>query len=139
MAFLRRLGYRVTLARDGRAAVAAHRATPADLVLIDMALPELEAIEVTHCIKQLSGARWVPVVLMTASSSKEDIVAVLNAGADDTLTKPVVFEVLAARLRSLQRIAVLAATGSRAWRKWCCRATKQDRKTTACPVQCLVG
>jgi diguanylate cyclase (GGDEF)-like protein/PAS domain S-box-containing protein len=107
MAFLRQLGYRVTLAPDGRAAVAAHRATPADLVLIDMALPELEAIEITHCIKQLSGARWVPVILMTASGSKEDIVAVLNAGADDALTKPIVFEVLAARLRSLQRIAVM--------------------------------
>lgn len=68
-------------------------------------MPEMDGIEATRRIKALGGARWVPVMLMTGLTSKEEIVAGLEAGADDYLTKPIVYEVLEARMRSMQRIA----------------------------------
>jgi diguanylate cyclase (GGDEF)-like protein/PAS domain S-box-containing protein len=110
MAFLQQQGYRVTHVRDGRAAVNAYRTEPPNMVLINMALPETDAIDATRSMKLLSGARWVPVILMTAPASKDEIVAGLNAGADDCMTKPIALEVLAARLRSMQRIAIMQSS-----------------------------
>lgn len=105
--FLKQRGYRVTYVLDGRAAVEAYQAEAPDLVLMDVVMPEMDGIEATRRIKALGGARWVPVMLMTGLTSKDEIVAGLDAGADDYLTKPIVFEVLEARMRSMQRIATI--------------------------------
>lgn len=105
--FLKQRGYRVTYVLDGRAAVEAYQAERPDLVLMDVVMPEMDGIEATRRIKALGGARWVPVMLMTGLTSKEEIVAGLDAGADDYLTKPIGFEVLEARVRSMQRIAII--------------------------------
>ncbi|MFA7269753.1 MAG: diguanylate cyclase [Sterolibacterium sp.] len=105
--FLRQRGYRVTYVLDGRAAVEAYQAETPDLVLMDVVMPEMDGIEATRRIKALGGARWIPVMLMTGLTSKEEIVAGLDAGADDYLTKPIVLEVLEARVRSMQRIATI--------------------------------
>ncbi len=105
VALLEQQGYRVTFVQDGRAAVAAFQADPPNLVLLDVVMPIMDGIEAPRQIKALGGTRWVPVMLMTGLSAKEEIVAGFDAGADDYLTKPIVFEVLAARLRSMQRIA----------------------------------
>lgn len=105
--FLRQQDYRVTYVQDGRAAVEAYRVEPPDLVLMDIVMPEMDGIEAIRRIKALGGARWVPVMLMTALATKEDIVAGLNAGADDYLIKPIVYEVLDARMRSMARIVAL--------------------------------
>ncbi|MBA3033208.1 MAG: diguanylate cyclase [Gammaproteobacteria bacterium] len=107
IAFLQQEGHRVSFVQDGRAAVEAYQAEPPDLVLMDIVMPEMDGIEATRRIKALSGTRWVPVMLMTALSAKEEIVAGLDAGADDYLIKPISFEVLDARLRSMQRIATM--------------------------------
>lgn len=107
IAFLRQQGHEVTHVADGKAAVESFAANPPDLVLMDVVMPLLDGIEATRRIKALGGTRWVPVMLMTSLSSQQEIVAGLDAGADDYLTKPIVFEVLDARMRSMQRIATI--------------------------------
>ncbi len=107
IAFLKQRGYRVTHVLDGRAAVEAFQVEKPDLVLMDVVMPEMDGIEATRRIKALGGVRWVPVMLMTALTAKEEIIAGLDAGADDYLVKPIVFEILEARMRSMQRIATI--------------------------------
>lgn len=104
---LERNGHRVTYVKDGQAAVDAYSVERPDLVLLDVVMPVMDGIEATRRIKALGGSRWVPVMLLTGLSEKEEIVAGFEAGADDYLIKPVVFEVLEARLRSMQRIATM--------------------------------
>lgn len=107
IAFLEKQGYRVTYVQDGKAAVAAYQADPPNLVLMDVIMPQMDGIEATRRIKSFGGKRWVPVMMMTGLTDSKEIVAGLDAGADDYLTKPIVFDVLEARLRSMQRIAIL--------------------------------
>jgi diguanylate cyclase (GGDEF)-like protein/PAS domain S-box-containing protein len=107
IAFLKERGHRVTHVMDGVAAVAAYEAEPPDLVLMDIMMPVLDGIEATRRIKALGGRRWVPVMLLTGLSAQDEIVAGFDAGADDYLIKPIVFAVLDARMRSMQRIATI--------------------------------
>lgn len=110
IAFLQQQGHSVRYFQDGLAALDAFQADMPDLVLMDVEMPKMNGVEATRRIKALGGARWVPVLLMTALSAKEDIVAGLDAGADDYIIKPVVTEVLNARMRSIQRIANMQAS-----------------------------
>lgn len=105
--FLRQRGHRVTYVQDGAAAVDAYLAELPDMVLMDVVMPVMDGVEATRRIKALGGARWVPVVMLTSLSATEEMVAGLEAGADEYLVKPVVFEVLDARIRSMQRIAAI--------------------------------
>jgi diguanylate cyclase (GGDEF)-like protein/PAS domain S-box-containing protein len=107
IAFLQQQGHEVTHVANGQVAVDSFAANPPDLVLMDVVMPVMDGIEATRRIKALGGTRWVPVMLMTSLSSQEEIVAGLDAGADDYLTKPIVFEVLDARMRSMQRISTI--------------------------------
>ena len=110
IAFLEQGGHEVTHVLDGRAAVAAFAARPPDMVLMDVVMPVLDGIEATRQIKALSGARWIPLMLMTVLSGRNEIVAGFVAGADDYLIKPIILEVLQARINSLQRIATMQAS-----------------------------
>lgn len=103
--FLQQQGYRLTYVQDGAAAVEAYRNDPPDIVLMDVEMPIMDGIEATRQIKALGAARWVPVLLLTANSTQQQVVAGLDAGADEYLLKPVVFNILDARLRSMRRIA----------------------------------
>ncbi|NDU89401.1 MAG: diguanylate cyclase [Ferrovum sp.] len=105
--FMEQQGHEVTYVQNGRLAVEAYRARVPDLVLMDVIMPEMDGVEATRRIKAMAGTRWVPVMIMTSLSAKEEIVSTLDAGADDYLIKPVVVEVLEARMRSMQRIATL--------------------------------
>jgi len=100
---LERLSYAVTWLRDGREALAALRDQTADLVLLDLGLPNKDGIEV------LAEARRshvnTPVIVMTARDGLEARVRGLDAGADDYLVKPFHLEELSARIRSLTRRA----------------------------------
>jgi diguanylate cyclase (GGDEF)-like protein/PAS domain S-box-containing protein len=107
IAFLQQQGHEVTHVANGQVAVDSFAANLPDLVLMDVVMPVMDGIEATRRIKALGGTRWVPVMLMTSLSSQEEIVAGLDAGADDYLTKPIVFEVLDARMRSMQRISTI--------------------------------
>jgi len=105
--FLESKGYRVTHVPDGSSAVDAFQELAPDLVLLDVVMPRMDGIEATRRIKRAGDSRWTPVVLMTSLSEADEIIEGLDAGADDYLIKPIVLGVLEARIRSMQRIAVI--------------------------------
>ena len=93
-------GYEVEKAYDGRAGIDMVKASPFDLVLLDIMLPGLNGIEVLRRIRQTSD---IPVILLTARDAVVDKVTGLDSGADDNITKPFAIEELLARIRALLR------------------------------------
>src|SRR5438105_6740850 len=97
---LTRLGYRVELAADGPAALAAVAAQPCDLVVLDLLLPGVDGVEVCQRLHARGGP---PVIMLTARDAVAETIAGLDSGADDYLTKPFVLEELVARVRAMLR------------------------------------
>src|SRR2546423_4326388 len=97
---LTRLGYRVELAADGPAALAAVAAQPCDLVVLDVLLPGVDGVEVCQRLHARGGP---PVIMLTARDAVAEKIAGLDSGADDYLTKPFVLEELVARVRAVLR------------------------------------
>ena len=95
-------GYEATGAPTAEEGIAAQRRKPADTVLVDLMLPGIDGFE---CIRTLRRAHDVPIVVISARDDTHDIVAALEAGADDYVVKPVAVKELAARLRALHRRA----------------------------------
>jgi DNA-binding response OmpR family regulator len=95
-------GYAVTEAPSGEDALSAFARTPADVVLIDLMLPGMDGFETCRSLRRSSD---VPVIMVTARTDTYDVVAGLEAGADDYVTKPFVAKELAARIRALLRRA----------------------------------
>jgi two-component system response regulator MprA len=104
---LRFEGYQVDLAADGRQALDAIRADPADAVLLDVNMPALNGLDT--CRELRATGSLLPVLMLTARDSVGDRVAGLDAGADDYLVKPFALQELLARLRALLRRSLLAA------------------------------
>jgi two-component system, OmpR family, response regulator MprA len=98
---LRLEGFDVAMACDGREAVRSQAAAPADAVLLDVLMPELDGLEV--CRRMRDTGDRTPVLMLTARDEVGDKVAGLEAGADDYLAKPFALEELLARLRALLR------------------------------------
>ncbi len=99
---LRNAGFHVTTAVDGREGLQRFRHDPVDLVVLDVMLPELDGFEVCREIRKDSR---VPVVMLTAKTDTTDVVAGLELGADDYVTKPFELPELVARLRAVLRRA----------------------------------
>jgi DNA-binding response OmpR family regulator len=97
---LRGAGYAVDTAPDGRAALRAFHAEPADLVVLDLSMPELDGFETLERIRDLSD---VPVIMLTARSGEIDKVRGFRAGADDYVVKPFGRQELLARIEALLR------------------------------------
>ncbi len=95
-------GYEVAEAESGEDALLAFGHNPADVVLIDIMLPGMDGFEVCRSIRKVSD---VPIVMVTARADTHDVVAGLEAGADDYLTKPHAPKELSARIRALLRRA----------------------------------
>ena len=104
---LRRLGYGVCLAETGEAALAAISGTAMDVVVLDVMLPGVDGFEVCRRLRRDSD---VPVIMLTARGDDFDIVAGLEAGADDYVVKPVQPRVLDARIRAVLRRMARATT-----------------------------
>ena len=105
--FLEPDGYDIDTASDGAAAVRKALADPPDLVLMDVSMPHLNGIEACRLLKTDQRTHLVPVVLITALVAREDRIQGIAAGCDDFLSKPVDFEELRARTRSLLRTKAL--------------------------------
>jgi DNA-binding response OmpR family regulator len=93
-------GYQVAEAANGYDALAALRREPPDVVLLDLMLPDRDGFTVCREIRRTSD---VPVIMVTARTDSHDVVAGLEAGADDYVTKPLVAKELSARIRALLR------------------------------------
>jgi len=93
-------GYQVSEAPDGGSGLAAFEEREADLVLLDLRLPDMSGFDVCRALRARS---IVPIIIITAQTDTHDLVAGLEAGADDYVTKPVVPKELAARIRALLR------------------------------------
>ena len=93
-------GYTVHEAVNGAEGISAFRAHDVDLVLLDLRLPDISGFDVCRLIRADS---IVPIIIITAQTDTYDMVAGLEAGADDYVTKPVVPKELAARIRALLR------------------------------------
>lgn len=94
-------GYRVTLARNGRAGLQALREHPCALVMSDIQMPLMNGYQLCREIKH-DDALWnIPVILLTALSEPEDIIEAIKAGADSYLTKPFVVDIMLEQIRSL--------------------------------------
>jgi two-component system response regulator MprA len=96
-------GYAVEVSADGPAALAAARARPPDLVVLDGMLPGLDGIEVCRRLRAGGDGAGLPILMLTARDTLADRVAGLDAGADDYLVKPFAYEELLARVRALLR------------------------------------
>jgi DNA-binding response OmpR family regulator len=101
-------GYIVDEAGSGEDALVAFAQTPADVVLIDVMLPGIDGFDVCRALRRTSD---VPIVMVTARTDTHDVVAGLEAGADDYVTKPFVSKELSARIRALLRRARTNDTG----------------------------
>ena len=100
-------GYRLLEAFDGLQALEIARREELHLILMDVMMPQVDGILATTRIREMSN---VPIILLTAKSETEDVVAGLNAGADDYITKPFVPAEVLARVRSqLRRYAMLGS------------------------------
>ena len=93
-------GWEVEEAANGEDALVAFAQNPSDVVLIDIMLPGIDGFEVCRRIRRLGD---VPIVMVTARSDSHDVVAGLEAGADDYLRKPFDPKELSARVRALLR------------------------------------
>lgn len=102
---LDREGYTVLTCETGEQALALARAKKPDLVLLDLMLPGIDGLEVCKRLKADPARQHVPVVMLTAKGEESDIVAGLELGADDYVTKPFSGKVLVARVRRLLRKA----------------------------------
>ena len=93
-------GYTVHEAKDGAEGLAKFAEATPDLVLLDLRLPDISGFDVCRQLRQHS---IVPIIMVTAQTDTHDLVAGLEAGADDYVTKPVVAKELAARIRAALR------------------------------------
>jgi adenylate cyclase len=103
-------GYEVVTAGNGVEALEKVRELQPDLVLLDIMMPRMDGIQAVKRLKADSSLPFIPVILVTARADAKDVIAGLESGGDDYLTKPVDHAALLARVRSMLRIKALHDT-----------------------------
>jgi class 3 adenylate cyclase len=101
------LGYEIIVAGDGEEALAMVRQHLPDLILLDIMMPKIDGLEVVRQLKADPTLPFMPVILVTAKATPKDVIAGLDAGGDDYLTKPIDHGALVARVRAMLRIKTL--------------------------------
>jgi DNA-binding response OmpR family regulator len=102
---LRKEGYDVVQATDGRQALDRFEEQPFDLVVLDLMLPKVDGLEVC---RQLRSRSAVPIIMLTAKSEEIDKVVGLELGADDYITKPFSMREFASRIKAALRRAEMS-------------------------------
>ena len=100
-------GYETCAATDGEQALQVLSEESPDLLLLDWMMPGMDGIEVLRHMRERVEWQRLPVIMLTARTASEDLVAALDAGADDYVTKPINESELFARIRAMLRIARL--------------------------------
>ena len=103
-------GYNLIIASDGEQALAAARSMLPDLILLDIMMPKMDGLEVCRQLKTDKSLPFIPIILVTALTDSKEIVAGLDAGGDEYVTKPIDQAALVARVRSTLRIKHLHDT-----------------------------
>ena len=103
-AILTPLGYEVETAQSGKEALAKVEASPPDMILLDVMMPEMTGYELCKRLKAEESTQIIPIVMITALVDKESRVRGIEAGADDFLTKPVDKIELTARVKNLIKV-----------------------------------
>jgi DNA-binding response OmpR family regulator len=94
--YLRQEGYRVRIVHDGRAAIDEVRRDPPDLLLLDVMMPKVDGLDVARVPRAECD---LPMLMLTARSTEDDLLLGLDLGADDSMTKPYSPRELMARVR----------------------------------------
>jgi DNA-binding response OmpR family regulator len=100
--YLAREGFRVTVVRDGAAALAAAESDAPDLIVLDLMLPKVDGLEVCRRVRASSQ---VPIIMLTAKDAESDKILGLGLGADDYVAKPFSPRELVARIQAVLRRA----------------------------------
>jgi diguanylate cyclase (GGDEF)-like protein len=100
---LEALGFEVARAGTGAKAIDAYLEGGADLVVLDLELPDMQGVDVCRAVKTLAGGSFLPVLFLTGHSDRATHIRVLDGGGDDYCTKPTSIEELAAHIRVLLR------------------------------------
>ncbi len=103
-------GYEILTADNGEEALALAREQQPDLILLDVMMPKMDGFEVCRRLRADAALPFMPIILVTAKADSKDIVAGLEAGGDEYLTKPVDQAALVARVKSMLRIKGLHDT-----------------------------
>jgi two-component system phosphate regulon response regulator PhoB len=96
-------GYEVTCALSGEEALTQLNARPPDLVVLDLMLPGVDGLEICRAMKRDTRTAIIPIIILSARGEEADVVAGLELGADDYLTKPFSPRVLQARIKAVLR------------------------------------
>ncbi len=102
--------YEIITAADGEEGLAMARDEQPDLILLDIMMPKMDGIEVCRHLRADASLPFMPIIMVTAKADSKDVVAGLEAGGDEYLTKPVDHAALVARVKSMLRIKSLHDT-----------------------------
>ncbi|RPH96163.1 DNA-binding response regulator [candidate division KSB1 bacterium] len=100
---LKKENYTVSSVENGEDALKLAQQEPPDLVILDLMLPGVDGLEVCKILKANSATSAIPIVMLTAKGEEADVVAGLELGADDYITKPFSPRVLLARIKAVLR------------------------------------
>lgn len=100
---LEAVGYRVFCATTGEEALTIAASRTLDLVILDLMLPGMDGLSVARVLRDKPETRGLPIIMLTAKGEEADIVAGLNLGADDYITKPFSPKILVARTQAVIR------------------------------------
>lgn len=136
--YLEVAGFEVTVVGDGSAALASARGSRPDLVVLDLGLPGMDALDVARELRRTS---MTPIVMLTARAEESDRIVGLELGADDYLVKPFSPKELVARVRAVLRrtIGTTAGAGSfapatsRSTSRRCARGSTAGRSSSPRP------
>lgn len=96
----RKMGYDCLTALDGRQAVDLALSQNPDLIMMDVIMPEMDGFEATRILKSDSATSYIPIIMVTAASSREDKLKGIACGANDFITKPVDVQELSLRIKN---------------------------------------